>query len=85
MGEGTLPPFLGIRIKPMTEELTVRSVRTLDIFISTLLQATGGKRPPNFVITIPKVTLPQQVTAAVGLCRILESKTGLPLVRSNLN
>ncbi|HEX7315980.1 MAG TPA: hypothetical protein VF297_18835, partial [Pyrinomonadaceae bacterium] len=40
---GTLPPFIGIRIKPLTEELRTRSLRTLDIFLSTLLDATGGK------------------------------------------
>ena len=75
--EGTLPPFIGIRIKPMTEELKVRSVRTLDIFVTTLVRETGGVLPPNFVITIPKVTIPQQVTAAVELCTMLERKTEL--------
>jgi hypothetical protein len=30
MKEGTLPPFIGIRIKPFTEELKARSIRTLD-------------------------------------------------------
>lgn len=77
MNEGTLPPFIGIRVKPLTEELKARSVRTLDIFISTLAEASGGKLPANFVITIPKVTIPEQVTAAVDLCQALESRTSL--------
>lgn len=76
--EGTLPPFIGIRIKPLTEELKARSARTLDIFITTLVRRTGGVLPPNFVITIPKVTVPQHVSAAVDLCKTLEAQTGLP-------
>ena len=35
---GTLPPFVGIRIKPLTEELRTRSMRTLDIFITALVE-----------------------------------------------
>src|SRR5213079_71179 len=34
MANGTLPPFIGIRIKPFTQELMRRSIRTLDIFVS---------------------------------------------------
>src|SRR5882724_7815451 len=37
MQEGTLPPFIGIRIKPLNEDLRTRSVRTLDIFITSLV------------------------------------------------
>ncbi len=75
--EGTLPPFIGIRIKPMSEELKARSVRTMDIFVSSLVEATGGKLPPHFVITIPKVVIPEQVTAVADVCRMLELRTGL--------
>ncbi len=77
MYEGTLPPFIGIRVKPLTEELKARSVRTLSIFISTLVRETGGKLPSNFVVTIPKVTIPDHVTAIVELCKKLERETGL--------
>ena len=31
---GTLPPFIGIRIKPLSNELHGRSLRTLDIFVT---------------------------------------------------
>lgn len=78
MEEGTLPPFIGIRIKPLNEDLRERSVRTLDIFISTLAANGSRKLPENFVITVPKVQLPEQVTAAVRLFELLEQKTGLP-------
>jgi hypothetical protein len=76
--ENSLPPFIGIRIKPLSEDLRVRSVRTLDIFITTLLGETGGKLPENFVITVPKVQLPEQVSAAASFFEILEQRNGLP-------
>src|SRR5213593_4725987 len=44
MNAVTLPPFIGIRIKPFSQELTRRSVRTLDIFLSTLV-GEAGKLP----------------------------------------
>jgi hypothetical protein len=75
--EKTLPPFIGIRIKPFTEELQERSIRTLDIFVSTLVSETGGELPENFMVTIPKVVIPEQVTALVGLFEVLEKETGL--------
>ncbi len=77
MENGTLSPFIGIRIKPFTEELKDRSVRTLDIFVSTLSNASGGKLPENFVVTLPKVTIPEQVTALVKLLEIIEANTEL--------
>jgi citrate lyase beta subunit len=77
MANGTLPPFIGIRIKPFTEELRARSMRTLDIFVSTLLEKSGGKLPENFVVTQPKITIPEQVSALADLFDLLESKTGL--------
>jgi len=74
----SLPPFIGIRIKPLNEDLRARSIRTLDVFITTLLQQTNGKLPDNFAITVPKVQIPAHVTAAVRLFEILERKNGLP-------
>ena len=74
----TLPPFIGIRIKPLNEDLRARSVRTLDIFVTTLLEETDRKLPDNFVITVPKVQLPAQVTAAIRLFEMLERKNDLP-------
>ena len=41
--EGSLPPFIGIRLKPFSPELRGRSMRTLDIFLSTMCEATGGQ------------------------------------------
>jgi hypothetical protein len=77
MGAGTLPPFIGIRIKPFTEELRRRSMRTLDIFLSTVLDKSGNKLPSNFVVTLPKITVPEQCAALADLFERLEAKTGL--------
>jgi len=73
----TLPPFIGIRIKPFNEELRGRSFRTLNIFVSTLAQLTGGELPDNFVITLPKITIPEQVSTLVALLSRLEKHSGL--------
>jgi len=72
MEKRTLPPFVGIRIKPLTEELAPRSLRTLELFVATLVRASGGKLPANFVVTLPKVTRPEQVVALVDALAGLE-------------
>jgi citrate lyase beta subunit len=77
MQEKTLPPFIGIRIKPFTEEMKDRGLRTLDLFISTLAKETGGKFPDNFVVMLPKVTIPQQAEALADAFSIMEKNLGL--------
>ena len=74
---GSLPPFIGIRIKPFNEELRTRSFRTLDIFVSTLAEKTEGRLPNNFVITLPKITIAEQVAALANLLVRLEGQNGL--------
>ncbi len=73
----TLPPFIGIRIKPFNEELRARSFRTLDIYVTTLVERNKGHLPENFVVTLPKITIPEQVAALVALLDGLEKQTGL--------
>jgi len=73
----TISPFIGIRIKPFTEDLKHRGVRTLDLFLTTLLKQTGGVLPDNFVVMLPKVTIPEQVTTLVRLFELLEKAHGL--------
>jgi citrate lyase beta subunit len=77
MGNKTISPFIGIRIKPFTEDLKSRGVRTLDIFLTSLLEKTGGKLPANFIVMLPKVTIPEQVTTMVRLLEIIEKKNKL--------
>jgi citrate lyase beta subunit len=60
---GTLPPFIGIRIKCLSEELKSRGVRTLARF----LKALGSRVPEHFVVTLPKITVPEQVSAVVDV------------------
>ncbi|MEP6705179.1 MAG: phosphoenolpyruvate kinase, partial [Acidobacteriota bacterium] len=74
--EGTLPPFIGIRIKTFSEELHSRSIRTLDLFLSTLVRS-AGRLPDNFVVTFPKIVTPEQVTALVDIFEEIEQKLGL--------
>jgi citrate lyase beta subunit len=75
--KGTLPPFIGIRIKPFNEELRERSFRTLDIFVSSLVELNNGRLPDNFVVTLPKITIPEQVSTLAALLAQLEKQTGL--------
>jgi citrate lyase beta subunit len=77
MADSTLPPFIGIRIKTFSEELHARSIRTLDLFLSALVASSGGKLPDNFVVTFPKIVVPEQVTALVDIFDELEPKLGL--------
>jgi hypothetical protein len=72
MDTGLLPPFIGIRIKPFTEELRARSVRTLDIFLTELAAKTRGELPKGFFLTLPKVTMPDEVAALSDICSRLE-------------
>jgi len=76
MREKTLSPFIGLRIKPMTEELRVRSLRTLDILVTELV-LSEKKLPQNFVVTLPKVQIPEQVTALVDVLEALEKGLNL--------
>lgn len=74
MQEKTVSPFIGIRIKPFTEDLKFRGVRTLDIFLSRLLELTNKILPRNFVVMLPKVTIPEQIVALVRFFEIIEKK-----------
>ncbi len=77
MKANSLSPFIGIRIKPFTEDLKERGSRTLDIFLTTLLEETGGKLPNNFVVMLPKVSIPEQVSALVKIFETIETNTKL--------
>jgi citrate lyase beta subunit len=73
MSDGSLPPFIGIRIKPFSQELHERGIRTLELFMRTLCEATRGRLPENFVVTLPKVVIPEQPAALASLLEGLES------------
>ncbi len=77
MAAATLPPFFGLRIKPLNAELIARSLRTLQLYLTTLCERTNRQLPGNFVITLPKVMLTEQVTALAEVCAMLEEQLGL--------
>ncbi|MGW7519003.1 DUF6986 family protein [Streptomyces sp. NPDC054796] len=69
------PPYMGIRMKCMEAAVRDRGIRTLDIFLTGLMEAGG--LPEGLVLTLPKVTYPEQVTAMVRLCEEFEKARGL--------
>jgi citrate lyase beta subunit len=75
MSAGTISPFIGMRVKPLNEELRVRSTRTLDLVMTGLVE--GGGIPERWVVTIPKVTIIEQIDYTVAALRSLERKLGL--------
>jgi len=72
---GPLPPFVGLRCKSLEAATRRRAVRTLDRFLHVLLGS--AELPDGFLVTMPKVSLVEQVTAMVTLCEGLESAHGL--------
>ena len=72
---GSLPPSIGIRVKPLTEELRERSVRTLDLVLTVL--ADAASLPERWMITLPKVTVIEQVEYFVSVLDHLERSLGL--------
>jgi len=75
MRDGSLSPFIGMRIKPLNEELRGRSIRTLDLVYTAL--AESGGMPDRWIVTVPKITIIEQVEFAVSALRHLERKLGL--------
>jgi hypothetical protein len=76
MREHTLPPYIGMRIKPLNEELRHRATRTLEIVLTELVQKAGAL-PDNFIITVPKIVILQQVEFIVSELERLEQKLKL--------
>ncbi len=68
LADGPRPPFVGIRIKSLEKATRHRAMRTLDLFLDAY--------PDPFVITLPKVSGPDQVAAMVVLCSRLEAAYG---------
>ena len=77
MAESTLPAFIGLRVKPLNEELRGRSERTLALLLEALLGASGGRLPENFVVTLPKITVVAQVEHFVRSLEALEHRFAL--------
>jgi hypothetical protein len=77
IADKSLPPFIGLRVKPLNEELRARSERTLALVLESLVAASGGRLPDNFVITLPKITVIEQVEHFVRSLEALEQRFAL--------
>ena len=77
MRTGHLSPSFGIRVKPLTRELSARSLQTTDLFIQSVLAGTGGALPPNFIVTLAKVTVAEQVAYFANHLATMEARLGL--------
>ncbi|MET9618566.1 DUF6986 family protein [Kitasatospora indigofera] len=79
VADGSAPPYIGIRIKCMEAAVRSRGIRTLELFLATLV--AGGGLPEGLVLTLPKVTYAEQVTALVRLLEDFERRACLPAGR----
>ncbi|MCX4246952.1 DUF6986 family protein [Paraliomyxa miuraensis] len=89
---GTLSPRVGLRLKPLSRHATGRAVRTLELFFDTLAGAikstiavgdrhawpSWGGAPGELVLTLPRVSLPEQVSTAARLLELLETRHRWP-------
>ncbi|QLE75034.1 aldolase [Streptomyces rectiverticillatus] len=73
--DGTAAPFMGIRMKCMEAAVRDRGIRTLDIFLTGLMEAGG--LPEGLLLTLPKVTYAEQVAAMAELAGEFEKARGL--------
>jgi citrate lyase beta subunit len=69
------PLMCGVRVKGFEARTRRRGLRTLDLVVSAA--AAAGGLPPRFVVVLPKVTHPAEVTALVAVCEALEAAHGL--------
>ncbi|HUG08687.1 MAG TPA: phosphoenolpyruvate kinase [Acidimicrobiia bacterium] len=76
MGAGTLSPFIGIRVKSMSGELHGRALRTMDLFVTTLVEE-AGRLPDGFTVTLPKIQDLAQVEVTTEALAELESELGI--------
>ncbi|RKN65271.1 aldolase [Streptomyces klenkii] len=69
------PPFVGIRMKCLEAAVRERGIRTLDIFLTGLMEAGG--LPAGLMLTLPKVSYAEQVAAMAELVGEFEKARGL--------
>lgn len=76
MDAGTAPPFVGIRFKSFEAATRARGIRTLDLFVTALVERGG--LPEGLALTLPKVSTLAQVEAMADVAAALERAHGLP-------
>ena len=75
-GAGFAPPFIGVRIKSFEAATRARGIRTLDLFVTALVE--HGGLPDGLALTLPKVSTVAQVEAMADVLAALERVHGLP-------
>ncbi|WP_369800083.1 aldolase [Agromyces sp. Leaf222] len=73
---GVAPPCIGIRFKSLEATTRARGIRTLDLFVTALID--HGGLPDGLALTLPKVSTVAQVQAAAEVAAALERVHGLP-------
>ncbi|WP_376773690.1 DUF6986 family protein [Lipingzhangella halophila] len=76
LGSGQAPPYFGVRMKGMEAAGRRRGMRTLAMFLDTLLEG-AGELPEGLRVTLPKITSVHQVEAMVWVAEELEKRLGL--------
>lgn len=88
-GTAPAPAFSGIRFKCFEAPTRRRGLRTLDLFVTTLVRegslaeagvGTDGL-PDGLILTLPKVSTVEQVRVMVQACQALEEALALPAGR----
>ncbi|CAO5164186.1 Aldolase [Frankia sp. AiPs1] len=74
---GTLPARYGLRPKSLDPAVRARGLRSLDLFLTTLVAEDGP--PPGLVITLPKVSAPEQLLVFVDVLGALAGRLCLPV------
>jgi len=72
--DGTLPPFIGLRLKPFSGRSARRALRTLERVGAEL----AGEPIPGFALTAPKLVVPIQVELLRRSAEALEHRLGWP-------
>ncbi|MEU8248634.1 aldolase [Nonomuraea sp. NPDC048916] len=75
---GTLPRRWGPRVKSFADGDPARSVRTLDGFVTGVVER-AGELPPGFTVTFPKVLMADYLRQFAGFLERLEAALGVRL------
>lgn len=75
LAAGTLPRRWGLRVKSFADGDPVRSVRTLEGFLTGVVER-AGELPPGFRVTFPKVLMEEYLFQFAGVLDRLERRLG---------
>jgi citrate lyase beta subunit len=76
MAADAVPWRVGIRVKSFDPSERERAVRTLRLFLSTVI-VEAGRLPPNFIVNLPKVASTAQVADFASVLAMFEREFAL--------